>query len=85
MHSLYATLAVLGLSEEELETYDPDFSRFMNHVSHYVPGVEFSMGALGHGLLVACGVALSAKISKKEWNYVLLVTESYKKVVIGKR
>ena len=72
--ALYATLAVLGFyKKEELETYGQDFSIFMNHVSHYVPGVEFSMGALGHGLPMACGVALSAKISKKEWKtYVLL-------------
>ena len=33
----------------------------MGHISHHVPGVEFSTGSLGHGLPVACGMALAAK------------------------
>ena len=37
----------------DLMTYGQDFSLFMNHASHYVPGIEFSTGALG---LVAGGL-----------------------------
>jgi transketolase len=35
----------------------------MNHISHKVPGVEFSTGSLGHGLPFGTGKALASKIS----------------------
>ena len=36
---------------------------FSCHVSHKgVPGVEISTGSLGHGVCVACGMALNAKL-----------------------
>lgn len=71
---VYAALAELGFFPlSELETYGKDGSRLMNHISHYVPGVEFSGGSLGHMLPVATGKALFAKIQKKEWKtYVVL-------------
>jgi len=34
----------------------------MNHVSHKVPGVEFSTGSLGHGLPFAVGKAKALKL-----------------------
>ena len=34
----------------------------MNHISHKVPGVEFSTGSLGHGLPYATGIALGHKM-----------------------
>ena len=34
----------------------------MAHISHKVPGVEFFMGALGHGLPFGTGKALASKI-----------------------
>ena len=45
----------------ELEQYCQSGSRLTGHVTSGVPGVEFSSGSLGHGLPVACGVALAAK------------------------
>jgi transketolase len=45
----------------ELETYGQDFARLMNHISHKVPGVEFSTGSLGHALPFGVGKALAAK------------------------
>jgi len=60
--SLYATLALSGFFPvSELQTYGQNGSRLMSHVSHQVPGVEFSTGSLGHGLPFACGKALAAK------------------------
>ncbi len=36
------------------------------------PGVEMSTGALGHGLSVALGMALAARVQKKSfWSYVM--------------
>ena len=45
----------------------------MNHISHKVPGVEFSTGSLGHGLPFGVGKALAAKSRNSSWKtYVLL-------------
>ena len=59
---LYAVLALRDFFPlEELETFATNGSRLMAHVSHKVPGVEFSTGSLGHGLPFGCGRALAAK------------------------
>jgi transketolase len=61
---VYATLAEFGFfAKEELAKHYTDGSYFSGHVSHKnIPGVEFSTGSLGHGLPVAAGIALSAKM-----------------------
>jgi transketolase len=60
--ALYAVLAECGfLPVEELATFYQDGSRLCGHVSHKVPGVEVSTGALGHGLPLACGMAYSGR------------------------
>ena len=63
--SLYATLGIKGFFNlDELKTYGQNGSNFMNHISHKVPGVEFSTGSLGHGLPYATGIALGLKMKK---------------------
>ena len=47
----------------------------MNHASHQVPGVEFSTGALGHALSVACGLAWSAKLKKDQWHTFVVMSD----------
>jgi transketolase len=71
---LYALLAELGFFPlEELQQYGQDGSRLLTHVSHKVPGVDFSTGSLGHGLPFGCGKALAAKRQKQDWQtYVML-------------
>lgn len=60
--ALYAVLAEQGFFPLEwLESYCSNGSLLQGHVSHHVPGVELSTGSLGHGLPVACGMALAAK------------------------
>lgn len=60
--ALYAALAETGFFPvEELSHYYADGSIFCGHVSHMVPGVEVSTGSLGHGIAVACGMAMAAK------------------------
>lgn len=61
--------------EEDLFTYGEDYSNFMNHASHKVPGVEFSTGALGHALPVACGMAYAAKLKKEVWKTFVLMSD----------
>lgn len=65
--ALYAALAETGFfPAEELKTHYQDGSRLSGHVSHYVPGVEFSTGSLGHGLSAAAGMAYALKKAGKE-------------------
>jgi len=63
---VYAALAESGfLSVDKLKTHYKDGSDLSGHVSHKgIPGVEFSTGSLGHGLPVATGMALAAKINE---------------------
>jgi len=74
--AVYATLAEIGvIPKEQLQTYGNDFSWLMNHISHKVPGVEFSTGALGHGLPFGVGKALAAKIMNQSWRIFVLLSD----------
>ena len=60
--SIYAALAEEGFFPvDELKTHYQNGSRLSGHVSHHLPGVDFSTGSLGHGLSAACGMAYAAK------------------------
>ena len=61
--AFYAALAESGFfGVELLETFCGDGSPLAGHVSHHVPGVDFSTGSLGHGLSLGCGVALGRRM-----------------------
>lgn len=64
--AVYAVLAELGFFPVSwLESYCRDESPLSGHVNHRgVPGVEASTGSLGHGLSIACGMALAAGTAK---------------------
>ena len=60
--AVYAAIAENGFFPvEELKTHYANGSRLSGHVSHHLPGIDFSTGSLGHGLPVAAGRALEAK------------------------
>lgn len=60
--AIYAALAERGFfPTEELKTHYQNGSRLSGHVSHHLPGVDFSTGSLGHGLSAAAGMAYAAK------------------------
>ncbi len=63
---VYAALAESGFfTTKKLSTHYQDGSDLSGHVSHLgIPGVEFSTGSLGHGLPVATGMALAAKLNE---------------------
>ena len=64
---VYSALAQKGfIPEEWLERYYCDDGKLMGHISHKVPGVEFSTGSLGHGLPVATGMAIAARYAKSD-------------------
>ncbi len=73
---IYAALALKGfISLDELGNYATDGSRLMAHISHKVPGVEFSTGSLGHGLPFAVGKALAAKKQGANWRVFALLSD----------
>jgi transketolase len=74
--SLYATLALRGFFPvSELSTYASDGTRLMAHISHKVPGVEFSTGSLGHALPFGCGKALAAKRRGKSCRVFVMLSD----------
>lgn len=78
-HSTVGLYAALALKDffpiEELETYGKPGSRLMAHVSHKIPGVEFSTGSLGHGLPFGLGKALAAKRASKDWRVFVMLSD----------
>ncbi|MDR2864859.1 MAG: transketolase [Spirochaetaceae bacterium] len=72
--NFYTILAHRGFFPvDELSKFRTFGSILQGHPSmKLVPGVDISTGALGHGLSVAAGMSLAARISgKKYWTYVL--------------
>lgn len=74
VEALYVVLADVGFIErDELLTYCKYGSRLTGHPTTKVPGVEINTGSLGHGLAVGVGMAIAAKIDKKQYKvYVLM-------------
>jgi len=71
---LYAILADLGFfPTDELNKFCQADGMFGVHLQNDVPGVEVSTGSLGHGLGIAAGLALAAKMDRKSYmTFVLL-------------
>ena len=64
VEALYAVLADCGFfPTEDLKTFCKLGSRYVGHPTRKVNGIEQNTGALGHGLSVAVGLALAAKIN----------------------
>lgn len=73
---LYAALAERGFFPlEQLWTHYQDGSELSGHVSHELPGVEVSTGALGHGLSIAAGMALAGKLAGAEHRVFCLLSD----------
>jgi transketolase len=72
--SLYAALALRGFfSATDLHTYMRPLSNLNGHPDrNKVPGVEANTGPLGHGLPIAVGLALGARIIGGAWRTFVL-------------
>ena len=72
--SLYVALKYKNIiTKKELNSYSKQGSLLEEHPSPKMPGVEAATGSLGHGLPIACGIALFSKITKKNFmTYVLM-------------
>jgi transketolase len=65
---LLTVLAMRGFFPfAEMEHFNQLGSYYSMHADSQVPGVEHSAGSLGHGLSVAIGMALAARLDKKDW------------------
>lgn len=75
--AVYATLAELGFfSVDTLSTHYQNGSILSGHISHKgVPGVEVSTGSLGHGMGIAAGIALAAKLQNKSFRTFVLISD----------
>lgn len=72
--ALYTTLSHAGFFPlEELKTFAQPLSRLNGHPDRKkVPGVETNTGPLGHGLPVAVGAGLAAKLQDSSWRVFVL-------------
>lgn len=72
--ALYVTLAQAGfIDNDELSTFVQPESRLNGHPNRLkVPGVEASTGPLGHGVPIAVGMALAAKLGGSTWRTFVL-------------
>ncbi len=74
--AVYAVLAELGFFPKDwMLSYYRDEGRLMGHISHHLPGVEFSTGSLGHGLSVAAGMAVAAKRAGRKHRVFCLMSD----------
>lgn len=74
---LAAILADLGfVARAELAYFGDTGHRLGMHMDHMrVPGLEISSGSLGHGLGVAVGFALGARVQQQSWRTVCLLSD----------
>lgn len=73
--AIYSALAECGFfSVNKLASYGDDGSDFSCHISHkQIPGIEITTGSLGHGVCVACGMALNGKLKGMKYRVFAIV------------
>ena len=75
--ALYAALHETGvIDSDELASFCVDGSRLGTHPDHVLPGVDFSTGSLGHGLSIATGSALAARLAGSERRTFVLMSDA---------
>ncbi|MBV8891058.1 MAG: transketolase [Acidobacteria bacterium] len=75
--ALYAALTEKGFFPKSwLRTFYQNGSPLAGHITHStVPGVEVSTGSLGHGLPLACGMALAGKRDSRPFRVFALLSD----------
>jgi transketolase len=74
VEALYTVLADCGFyPAEELDTLCRYGSHYIGHPTRAVPGIEHNTGALGHGLAVAVGMALAARLDGRAYRVFTLL------------
>lgn len=74
VEALFVVLADKGFfPESDLETLCKYKSHYIGHPTKKVKGVEQNTGALGHGLPICVGMAIAAKMDKKDYKVFTLM------------
>jgi transketolase len=74
VEALYTVLADRGFfPSAELDTLGRYQSHYIGHPTRSVPGIEHNTGALGHGLAVAVGMALAARLDQRRYRVFCLL------------
>lgn len=75
--ALYATLAHRGIiSMDLLDNYaQPGSALAEQPIPGAVPGIDVATGSLGHGLSVALGMAIAARIQRSRPSYVVVMSD----------
>src|SRR5450755_817403 len=75
--ALYATLVQAGfLDKSSLDMFCQDGSHVGVHPETGLRGVDFSTGSLGHGLSMACGAALAARLQGSDRRVYCLISDA---------
>lgn len=74
VEALYGVLASRGFfPKEDLLTFSQFKSKYIGHPNNKVDGIEMNSGSLGHGLPVAVGMALAARMDGRSYRtYVVM-------------
>ncbi len=73
---VYAVLAEKGFFPcEWLLSFYQDGSNLPGHVTRGIPGIEASTGSLGHGLPIACGMALAGKTDNRSYRVFAVLSD----------
>ena len=69
VEAYYAVLAAKGFfpMEEVIEKFSKFGSPYIGHPNNILPGIEMNSGSLGHGLPIAVGTALAARVLGKDY------------------
>ncbi len=75
--ALYVTLWLTGeVSDAQLEQFHGDASKLAGHpVPGWTPGIPVATGSLGHGLPVACGIALARRFEGRSGRVYCLTSD----------
>jgi len=76
--ALFQVLAMRGFyAESMLDAYGEDGGVFAEHppTPDHLPGIEAATGSLGHGLPIGLGMALSARLQKRNYNVIALLSD----------
>lgn len=74
VEALYSVLSRCGFfPKEDLLTYSEFGTKYIGHPNNKVNGIEMNTGSLGHGLPVAVGMALAARMDGRSYRtYVVM-------------